>query len=114
MLRDYHDVVIIEVVGHDHYSDLRYHSSNNVLDLPDTDVKFDFHNMLVSPGITPWDEQNPGVAFFEINDSTYIPQNLRMEFLNLDDTIGKSGLTYADLQFNSFDLAKDWGQQNIK
>ena len=73
MLRDYHDVVIIEVVGHDHYSDLRYHSSNNVLDLPDTDVKFDFHNMLVSPGITPWDEQNPGVAFFEINDSSYIP-----------------------------------------
>ncbi len=67
MLRDYHDVVIIEVAGHDHYADLRYHSSNNVLDLPDPAVKFDFHNILISPGVTTWDEQNPGVAYFEIN-----------------------------------------------
>jgi hypothetical protein len=56
LLRDYHDVVIIEVVGHDHYSDLRYHSSNNVLDLQDPSVKFDFHNMLVAPGVTTCDD----------------------------------------------------------
>jgi hypothetical protein len=36
-----------------------------------------------------------------------------MEFLDLDYTIGKRGLTYADLRFNSFDLAKHWGKQNI-
>jgi hypothetical protein len=64
---DKYDVVIIEVAGHDHYADLRYHSSNNVLDLPDPAVKFDFHNILISPGVTTWDEQNPGVAYFEIN-----------------------------------------------
>jgi hypothetical protein len=56
MLRDYHDVVIIEVASHDHYSDLRYHSSNNVLDLPDPAVKFDFHIILIAPGVTACDD----------------------------------------------------------
>jgi hypothetical protein len=56
MLRDYHDVVIIEVAGHDHYSDLRYHSSNNVLELPDPAVKFNFHNILIAPGVTACDD----------------------------------------------------------
>jgi hypothetical protein len=56
MLRDYHDVVIIEVAGHDHFSDLRYHSSNNVFDLPNPAVKFDFHNILIAPGVTAWDD----------------------------------------------------------
>ena len=36
-----------------------------------------------------------------------------MEFLNVQATIGKSGLSYSDLDFNSFDLAKDWGQTTI-
>ena len=36
-----------------------------------------------------------------------------MEFLNIQSTIGKSGLSYADLDFNSFDLEKDWGQATI-
>jgi len=73
LLRDYHDVVLIEVSGHDHYADLRYHSSNNVFDSADTDVKFDFHNILISPGVTPWDKSNPGVTLFEIDQSTDIP-----------------------------------------
>jgi len=67
ILRDYHDTVLIEVAGHDHYADLRYHSSNNVFNLPDTEVKFDFHNILISPGVTTWDDSNPGVVFFEID-----------------------------------------------
>ena len=36
-----------------------------------------------------------------------------MEFLNVQATIGKSGLSYSDLDFNSFDLSKDWGQTTI-
>jgi hypothetical protein len=67
-LRDYHEQVVIEVVGHDHFSDLRYHSSFNVCDLPDTDVEFNFHNLLVSPGVTPRDGSNPGVTTFEITE----------------------------------------------
>ena len=53
ILRDNPDAVIIEVFAHDHYGDLRYHSSHHVADLPDTEDKFDFHNLFVAPGITP-------------------------------------------------------------
>ena len=56
MLRDNHDLVVIEVVGHEHFSDLRYHSSDNVLDMPNTSSKFNFHNMLITPGISSWDK----------------------------------------------------------
>jgi hypothetical protein len=52
-LRTYHESVIIEIVGHDHFADLRYHSSYNVCDLPNTEVKFDFHNMFVAAGVSP-------------------------------------------------------------
>jgi hypothetical protein len=85
---------------------LRYHSSNNVADLPDTDDKFDFHNMLVSPGITAYDNSNPGVTTFEITEDL-IPHNLRMEFLNLKDTIGKPA-GYTNLKWNPVDFAKMW------
>ena len=53
IIRDYHDAIVIEVAAHDHYADLRYHSSDNVIDLPDQDPKFDFHNLFVAPGVTP-------------------------------------------------------------
>ena len=86
----------MEVVGHDHYSDLRYHSSNNVIDLPDPTTKFDFHNMFIAPGVTPWDNSNPGVSMFEVTDDG-LPKSLRFEFLNLQDTIGKSSVNYEDL-----------------
>jgi len=46
-LLKYHDKVMIEVSGHDHYADLRYHSSQGMpsdLDIDDADDKFDFHN----------------------------------------------------------------------
>ena len=95
---------MIEVVGHDHYSDLRYHSSQNVCDLADTDVKFDFHNILIAPGITPIDSSNPGVTMFEI-DENLLPKNLRMEFLNLGATIGNESFTPADADWWSVDFA---------
>lgn len=82
ILRQYHDQVVIEVVGHDHYADLRYHSSNNVIDLPDFDVKFDFHNMFVAPGVTPYDNSNPGVSMFQVSEAG-VASGLKMEFLNL-------------------------------
>ena len=107
-LRDYHDVVIMEVVGHEHYGDLRYHSSNNVAGLPDPAVKFDFHNILVSPGVTPYDGSNPGVTYFEL-DANLIPLGLRMEFLDLNTTLGKSSVLYEDLTWNTVDFANDWG-----
>ena len=69
-------------MGHDHLADLRYHSSDNVVGLPDSDVKIDFHNLFVAPGVTPWSGQNPGVAMFEISDAG-VPSNLQLEFIDL-------------------------------
>ena len=69
-------------MGHEHWADLRYHSSDNVLNMDDTDQKFDFHNMFIAPGVTPNKGQNPGVAMFEIT-SDNIPVNLQMEFIDI-------------------------------
>lgn len=97
----------MEVVGHDHYADLRYHSSNNVIDLPDLATKIDFHNIFVAPGVTPYDNSNPGVSMFEITD-TGLPKSLKIEFLNIQATIGKASVNYSDLEFLSVDFATDF------
>lgn len=103
---------MIEVVGHDHYADLRYHSSNNVIDLPDLATKFDFHNMFVAPGVTPYDGSNPGVSMFEVSDAG-VPSGLKIEYLNLQATIGKSSVSYSDLEFLTFDLASDYNVTSL-
>lgn len=68
------------MAAHDHYADVRYHT--------DQAGGFYYHNMLVSPGVTPIDSQNPGVATFEIDQTTLVPQNLQITFLALDQTFG--------------------------
>jgi hypothetical protein len=47
ILADFRDSIVLEVVAHDHYSDVRYHT--------DQAGGFYYHNMLVSPGVTPID-----------------------------------------------------------
>lgn len=112
ILRDYHEAVAFEVVGHDHYGDLRYHSSYDVLDLPDTDTKFDFHNLFIAPGITPNKNQNPGVAMFEM-DAYNTPHSLKFEFVDINPLLGKTSATYNDLKFLSLDMAKDFGVTSL-
>ena len=105
--------VAIEVVGHDHIADLRYHSSQNLPSgYDDAPEKFDFHNVFIAPGVTPEKGQNPGVAMFEISE-TGVPSNLRIEFIDMESFEGQSSLSYADLKFNSFDLAKDYGFSDL-
>lgn len=73
MLRNYHDVVVIEVGGHDHFADLRFHLSKNVAGLDDTsDPEFYFHNLFVAPGATTYGNSNPGVSKFELSE-TLVP-----------------------------------------
>ena len=111
ILRDYHHNIIIEVMGHDHYADVRYHSSNSVLNLKDSDVKFDYHNLIVAPGITPIKGNNPGVGMFEIS-SDGVPSNLNFEFIDLVPTMGKSTVPYSDLKFLSLPM-RDYGVTSI-
>jgi len=81
-LRNYADTILIEIFGHDHISDLRFHSSSGVWNLTDPSPEFNFHNMFVAPGITPYDGTNPGVSKFEISEDLQ-PMNLHIEFLYL-------------------------------
>jgi NADH dehydrogenase FAD-containing subunit len=73
---------LIEIGGHDHFADLRFHSSWDIVGLDNTPNEFKFHNLLIAPGVSPNKGQNPGVATFEITFDRKI-QNLRMEFLDL-------------------------------
>jgi hypothetical protein len=113
MLRDNHDLVVMEVGGHDHFADLRFHTSKNVAELKDlSGSTFNFHNLFVSPGMTPYGNSNPGVSKFELN-SDFVPQNLRMEFLDLDYTIGKQSVPYSEAKFWTVDYAKDYGVTDL-
>jgi len=98
-------------MGHEHFADLRYHSSHNVLDMDDTEDKYDFHNMFIAPGVTPNKGQNPGVAMFEVSDDG-VPSNLTMEFIDLLPTLGKSSVAYDDLTFLTLPLS-DYGVNDI-
>ena len=109
--RDFHEQIVIEVMGHDHFADLRYHSSDDVLDFDDPAAKFDFHNIFVAPGVTPEKGQNPGVAAFEVTDEG-VPHNLRFEFMNLVPQIGASSVSYDDIKFLSLDMA-EYGVKEI-
>ena len=98
----------MEVGGHDHYADLRFHTSKGVADIEDASTSFNFHNLFVAPGMTPYGNSNPGIAMFELT-SSFVPQNLRLEFLDLDATFGKQSVAYADAKWWSVNYAKDYG-----
>ena len=83
LLSEFRDNIVIEVCAHDHYADVRYHSSGNT-----TAKKFFFHNLIVSPGVTPIDGSNPGFGVFEVDATTFIPRNLELHFLPLEKTYG--------------------------
>jgi hypothetical protein len=102
-LRTYSEQVVLEVSGHDHFADLRYHSSWNIKGLDNTPAEFKFHNLIVAPGVSPNKNQNPGIASFEIS-AAGVPQNMKMEFLNLDATLGLKSPSYNDLSFFSMSL----------
>ena len=97
-------------MGHDHYADLRYHSSDNVFDMKDTDTKFDFHNLLVAPGVTPNKGNQPGIACFELSNDG-VPSNMRFEFLDLAKA-DESTTEYADVSFLSLDM-NEYGVSSI-
>ena len=111
IIRRFSDAIAIEVMGHDHYGDLRYHSSWDVLDLDDTDVKFDFHNLFVAPGVTPNKGNNPGIAMFEVSTDG-VPSNLSFEFMDLVPQMGKKSVSYSDVKWLSLDMP-DYGVTSL-
>lgn len=81
------------------------------MDFKDTASKFDFHNLLVAPSITPNKMNNPGIAMFEVDDAG-IPGNLKFEFLDLNPTFGSSTVP-SNLTFYSLDFASLYDVKTI-
>jgi hypothetical protein len=68
--------------------------------------------LFVAPGVTPYEGTNSGVSMFKINDDL-IPYDLRLEFINIENTYGRESVSYEDLEFNSIDFADDFGLEKI-
>jgi hypothetical protein len=58
----YRDYIVAEVVAHDHYTDARYHTIED-----SSGQKHYYHNMIVSPAVSPINGQNPGFGVFTID-----------------------------------------------
>ncbi len=81
ILQRYNGKILLEVSGHDHISDLRYHlgslmptSSSESTQYQgsleaNNDIQLMFHNLLIAPGATAASFQNPGYATFTIDES---------------------------------------------
>ena len=106
MIEKHRDRIIIEIVGHDHFADLRYNTST-------TDEQYFYHNMLVVPAVTPVYNSNPGVAYLEIDDDLK-PVNFKQSNLNLYATLGKDDDTpYEKLEFRDLDYAAEFGLKDL-
>ena len=108
LIEKYRGKIIIEVGAHDHFADIRYHATKN-------STNEYFHNILLSPGVTPMDGSNPGVMTFEVDLNTMVPQNLKMIFLDLDKTLGWESIPndVSEIPVNVVDFEKEFGLKEL-
>jgi hypothetical protein len=64
---------------------MRHSLRNRGLDPLDTS-KFMFHNVLISPGMTATDGQNPGFTLFKLSIDQQLAYDLKWVFLSLEKT----------------------------
>ena len=60
---------------------------------------------MVSPGVTPIDGQNPGIATFEVDKDSLKAQNLELTFIELKKTYGWESIP-ADISLVPFKTVK--------
>ena len=90
LLLKYKDKLVIELSAHDHFTDVRYHADSS-----STDKQY-YHNMLVSPSISPLKGHNPGLSLLSIDTETMEPQDLKLIFLPLERTYGWTSIPPVD------------------
>jgi hypothetical protein len=56
--------------------------------MPTLPKDFMFHNILLCPGVTSLDGQNPGYATLQIDQLTNKAHDLKMTFLTIEKTYG--------------------------
>lgn len=89
---------------------MRYHDNSLTL----ADVPSYTHNILVNPGVTAIDAINPGFSTFEVDESTLIPNNLKLTFVELEKTYGLSAEHVANNDLPTFSMAhSDFGLKDL-
>ncbi|CDW83200.1 UNKNOWN [Stylonychia lemnae] len=118
ILLKYNDKILLEVSGHDHISDLRYNHGSKIHQSAKKSLTsgslndFNFHNIVIAPGVTSASAQNPGYALFTVEDQDHISaRNLTMVFLPIQKTYNWTSIPqdlsqwpFRTLNFNSFGL----------
>jgi hypothetical protein len=92
--------IIIELSGHEHTADVRYHLGSalfNSTTLKKTHKHHShavkqyslpayYHNMIINPGATSFDGANPGYTMFDLDIKRLVAMNLKMSFFGIEKT----------------------------
>ncbi len=86
IVRNYHNLIMLEVTGHDHLADLRYSDQKYSNDTNGTN--YSFHNIIVAPALTYRSYSMGGYTVFKVDPETLTPNSLKMVFLPINATKG--------------------------
>ena len=89
------DKILIEVTGHDHLSDFRTHSADQIFNKDDEclDTSRDegsqyFLGKIISPSVTPGSDTQPGYTTFTYTEDSQQLEDVTMTFLQLESAEG--------------------------
>jgi hypothetical protein len=124
----YVDKIIIQINGHDHHADLRYHKGliPDFLSVSELDAymklysektgtpleEFTFNNMLLNPSVTSLDGTNPGFSLFDFDTKKEVMHNLRMHYLDIRKTLNMTDvgdITKHQELFQEVNYYQDYG-----
>jgi hypothetical protein len=104
IMERYADRIIIEISGHEHVGDIRYHEGSlfykgspmrqGMTQAQEKALNLNFvgphmyHNLLMDPGSTAFDGANPGYSVLQLSPLTQTFSDLKQYFLQLPFTYG--------------------------
>lgn len=103
---------MVELSGHEHMADIRYNNGSALYngsslyrglsqaqkqDLVGFIGPSRYHNMLIHPGVTSFDGQNPAFTKFWLNETSHIIYDVEFTFLSVKETYGWQQ-PYKDLE----------------
>lgn len=107
LMEEHRDKIVFEVAGHDHLSDFRTNKIEGTTDQY-------YLNKVIFPGFTSATFQMPGYATFWYDTDTGKATEVKMTFVNLQDSYGKPESTeYTDLKWLEVDYNDKFGLEDL-
>ena len=112
IVRKYHDLIPMEVTGHEHLSGMRTHSL-------DDGTGAQYLNKVIFPSITASTPTNPGFGTFEYDTETGKVSKIKFTYMDVDETIGwpkdtpVQELPWMDVDFEAKFGLKDASGESI-